>query len=680
MDFLRTMPPRSLDLDVLLDALVTALPATAESQSRLSWLALACETTTGLSPSWRFAQRSGVSGVVVCRNDALANRLSATRSSDTVLQTTSPLASLLGVEELAPVQVLFIETTSPAAGDLKFKLAEPPALVLAALPKIPWRRRWAIGRLQRRLTRQGYDCLALGQHAALFRHRRKGSASAANDDVTCDAGPRLHIRSFDYWDTLITRWHPDPKVVFDYVGEWAGIANFRSLRVQAERRARRQQPNYTLEHIYDVMVEEGTIPPGLRAAIRELELQAEQEFAQPVRANLDRLRAGDVLISDMYLTADQMRRIARPYTDLDRHPFLVSAGGKSSSLVWQEMRKAGITARHLGDNYMADYVRAARRNHQVSLVRECRFSPLEERFHQAGLVALANLLRLLRLGTPLANQRQGQPATGLDGLLTVQRRLNLPLLYLTALELLQRGQHQEAPSHLLFCSRDCGYMHGIYRAMAVACGSFLADREDPQLPIDSYFLTSRKAKKKASTGYVAYSRALLSEGPDKPAVLVVDVQGSGESSHHFFNDVLGLKVQQLFIHTNHRSRSSYQAEALLHPQFVRRLLPMASDLLEVMNYSTDHSILDMHRLGTLGFIPEFEEENRPERLLEICRSFENFFHKTKQLMQQRPFQYLFVKHDLQAFTSEHIKLLEEVDELEDLSLLRELYLHFHRRH
>ncbi len=204
--------------------------------------------------------------------------------------------------------------------------------------------------------------------------------------------------------------------------------------------ARQQHGNYTLDHIYDVLVDQGSIPAQRRGAIQQLELAVEQEFAQPVRANLDRLRAGDVLISDMYLSADQMRSIARPYADLDRHPFLVSSGGKSSGSLWRQLKQAGIAARHLGDNYMGDYVRAARRDHQVSLVRECRYSPLELRLEREGLVALANLMRLQRLAIPLAQQRQGQPATGIDGLLTVQRRFNLPLLYLVALELLQRGR------------------------------------------------------------------------------------------------------------------------------------------------------------------------------------------------------------------------------------------------
>lgn len=43
---------------------------------------------------------------------------------------------------------------------------------------------------------------------------------------------------------------------------------------------------------------EGALPACRRAKIRDLALEAKQEFAQPVRANLNRLRAGDVLSCD----------------------------------------------------------------------------------------------------------------------------------------------------------------------------------------------------------------------------------------------------------------------------------------------------------------------------------------------------------------------------------------------
>jgi hypothetical protein len=364
----------------------------------------------------------------------------------------------------------------------------------------------------------------------------------------------------------------------------------------------------------------------------------------------------------------------------------VSCEGKRSSTVWRELKGAGVTARHLGDNYMSDYVKAARRDHQVSLVRECSLSPLEKRFHREGLVGLANLLRLQRLAIPLEQQRLGQPATGLDGMLTVQRRFNLPLLYLVALELLQRGRRGDGPSHLLFCSRDCGYLHGIYRAMTRACDRFeLPDAESgPQSrrALDHYYLTSRKAKRKASAAYLAYSRSLLSgtqEG-EQPDPLLVDVQGSGRSSFEFFGRHLNLQIKQLFVYTGEGSLASFQAESLLQRHFVRRLLPQACDLLEVLNYSSDHSLLDMRQLGEAGFIPEFESEQRPDRLVEICLSFEGFFHRVKHLMGQGPFQHLFVKYDLKNFNSDHLKLVEDIDGLEDLRLLRELYLRFHRRH
>jgi predicted HAD superfamily hydrolase len=130
----------------------------------------------------------------------------------------------------------------------------------------------------------------------------------------------------------------------------AGIPNFRQQRVTAERQARQRQDDYQLAHIYEVLARASGLQPQRCQELMELELEAERQFAQPVRANLDRLEAGDLVISDMYLSADQMRLIARPHINLDRHPFLVSSSGKQQGRVWRKLRQAGIEARHRGDN------------------------------------------------------------------------------------------------------------------------------------------------------------------------------------------------------------------------------------------------------------------------------------------------------------------------------------------
>jgi len=675
------------DIDQLLDALIAGLPDDpgGSDTPRCDWVALAGADTPQRSPSRRYAERSGRAGVLVCRDTNLAEKLSALRAADVVLHAMAPLPALLASGQLPTAPLLFIETVNAAGNDLKLKLSAPPAFVVTALPERGWHRPWCSRRLQRRLGRNGYHCLAEGRCEAIYRHRNAIQATppwvvSSRRATTAPTTPQLHIQTFDYWDTLITRWHPDPRVVFDYVGQRAGIENFRALRVDAERQARRRHADYDLEHIYDLLVEEGALPSGLRASIRDLELKAEEEFAQPVQANLDRLQAGDLVISDMYLTADQMRRIARAHVDLDRQPFLVSSGGKSNNSVWRELRKARISARHLGDRYMADYVGATSQEHQASLVRECSYSQLEKRFDEAGLVALANLMRLQRVAIPEARLRDGMAATGLDGLLTVQRRLNLPILYLVALELLQRGRGPDAPKHLLFCSRDCGYLHGIYRAMTEAFSFSTDEMGECELPVDHYFLTSRKAKARASPGYVAYCRSLLRKGSGERNVLVVDVQGSGKSSFRFFSEHLDSTVRQLFIHIGDGNLPEYKSERLLPQNLVRHLLPRASDMLEVLNYSCDHSLLDMHKVGSNHFVPEFEPENRPQKLREVCKAFQEFFHGVNQQMTQRPFQYLFLHHDLRNYCRQHFELLHDIDGLEDLRLLRELYLRFHRRH
>lgn len=123
------MSVHTRDLDALLGALVAALPAPADGQHG--------------SASWRFAERWGVPGVVVCRDRDLASTLSAGRGGDTVLHSMVPLVSLLAEGDGPPVEVLFLDGADPGKDDLRLKGADAPALVVAALPQAPWRRRWA---------------------------------------------------------------------------------------------------------------------------------------------------------------------------------------------------------------------------------------------------------------------------------------------------------------------------------------------------------------------------------------------------------------------------------------------------------------------------------------------------------------------------------------------------------
>lgn len=683
-------------IDRLLDLLLSsAHPSSSGADTSGQWLAVSrCGSRLPAAAARHLRRHGPQGGLVLLRSHGKGGEIvNGSPCNLSQLQSQAPLAELLR-DLPRPVDLLFLDLSGLSKRDLRWRALRqqperrPAVLLLSTTARCwPWQRRPR--QLLRRLQRQGYSLLNEEGGEWLLWDQRRSAAGQALLPAAQSPGqqhpepPALRIRSFDVWDTLITRWHPDPKVVFDLVGERAGIANYRELRVAAEREARRRQPAYTLDTIYDTLVDLGSINIAQRDALLQLELAMEAECVRPIQANLDQLQAGDVLISDMYLSAAQMRQLVRPFADLDRHPFLVSASGKQRGQVWRALKQAGIQARHLGDNYMADYVRAAKRDHHAALVRESSYSALECRFADAGLVALANLMRLQRLELGAAELRQGQPASEQAGLLTVQRRFNLPLLYLTALELLQRAQGPEPPTHLLFCARDCSYLHGFYQAMARATQTQSlgtgSQSGSQTLPHDHYFLTSRKAKARASGGYRAYCRSLLGDHSN-PRPLLIDLQGSGRSSAVFFREQLELEVQQLFVYTGEDNLRLHRAESLLERPLVRRLLPRACDLLEVLSYGPDHSLLDMHRLGELGFIPEFEPEQRSAKLLQLCHSFEAFFLQTKQLMASSAFQHLFRQHDLQHYQRSHFALLEEIDGLEDLRLLRELCLRFHRKH
>jgi hypothetical protein len=649
-----------------------------------AWLALGSETEPIPAAAERYSQNHQLPGVIICRHawrmpdqDVCQNRPGVT-----LVRSDAALPQILADLGGGGVQLLFLSAENATKHNLQFSrsgqtIQPPPQAVVLQLPHQAWRRGLVLTRpIERRLAREGYAFLAQQDRELLFSYQETNRRKSAPGGEA-PAKPVLTIQTFDFWDTLITRWHPDPKVVFDVVGEQAGLLGFRQKRVDAERQARRAHPAYTLDHIYAALVERGDIPSHQRAAIQALELEVEQQFARPIQANLDRINAGDVVISDMYLSADDMRTIARPFINLDRHPFVVSPHGKQRGTIWKELSKAGIEARHLGDNYMADYVHAARLQHKTALVREHHYSDLERRFADEGLVALANLIRLQRLAIPQHGRRQGYPAGAEEALLTVQKRFNLPLLFLTALEIRRLARQADGPTHLLFCSRDCCYLHGIFKCMEKA-KPLTQTCEPPREIHHHYFLTSRKAKRKASQGYKDYTQSLLT-GKGAPRPLIIDVQGSGRSSHQFFTHELQQPIEQLFIYTGEGNLEAYNARSLLDRALVRKLMPRSCDLLEVLNYSSDRSTLDCHTLPGLGHIPEFECENRTSSILRTGKLFEVFYQQVNDLMDSPGFRYLFANWDDNHYKPTHFNLLETIDGIQDLRLLRELTLEQHRR-
>jgi hypothetical protein len=175
------------------------------------------------------------------------------------------------------------------------------------------------------------------------------------------------MRSFDFYDTLVTRMVANPADIFSLVGERLNIPDFRSMRIAAEVAARSALGGeVTFEQIYDYV----PLSFELKERARSLEFEFERSLVVPVAAVSSQIRTGDLIISDMYhnerLYRDVLQRLVPGVV-----PGAVLVSGstgvnKATGGLWKRVAADYPTHQsHIGDNMLAD-VSQARRNGLVA--------------------------------------------------------------------------------------------------------------------------------------------------------------------------------------------------------------------------------------------------------------------------------------------------------------------------
>lgn len=186
------------------------------------------------------------------------------------------------------------------------------------------------------------------------------------------------LRSFDIFDTVLTRAYAVPGDLFVALGESGrrqGLIKieareFALKRMAAETAARQTAPAHEpgLSDIYTLLAIELGLAPAESDRLRELELELEADALQPVPGMRERVQAareasGQVLfISDMYLPASFLERVlmrARLFRSGDR--IYVSGEAKASkaagslySRIRSDLSAGEVEWVHVGDNQRAD--------------------------------------------------------------------------------------------------------------------------------------------------------------------------------------------------------------------------------------------------------------------------------------------------------------------------------------
>lgn len=455
------------------------------------------------------------------------------------------------------------------------------------------------------LDSRGYRRVAAGADSLVYT-RSPGLSRLATESL------KPSIRTFDIFDTLIARRCVRPDGIFATIGAAIGHAGFVELRKQAE--ADVYGNAYTLRDIYERMAAIAGLTTNEIDALEELELKIESLNAIPIQENVCKVGPSDILVSDMYLSADQVADLLKAAGLTGKNPILVRPRGKIDGTSWVDLKEKFSIAQHLGDDQHADYNMALHHGIPARLTSTANVSRIEDAIVSRGFPCLARTMREARLRTysddPTIRHVQD-----------LQTQINFPLLVIAGLHLARIVEDQKYDV-VLMTSRDCNLWINIIRHLAEA-GRFTAR------PI--YLQANRNLLREPAPSYLRYIKSLNSSRP-----LFVDLVGTGLSTQ-IFSRFIETPLDSYLI--NDIAKSAYaEAEATrlrtnLRPvaHSLSRTVGQNSDLIEAINMDTCGPLIDVAEVGAT-FIPRREPSDLPPHVLRQVQAMHEAFGVCLQAM------------------------------------------------
>lgn len=217
---------------------------------------------------------------------------------------------------------------------------------------------------------------AVYEEIPLFQHAPESSRTwTESPEDFAERLKKYDVVSFDVFDTLLFRCCEQPTDVFYFVGMVLRYPDFKQMRVEAERKARKKKQlengtvELTLSELWDILSKDTGIPKaeGMQA---ELEWEKRCCYANPymqtVIRHLQKQKKRMFAVSDMYLGKQFLVPLLESCGYTGFSDILVSCDfGKSKcdGGLYQILRERlgdGKSCVHIGDHRYADYFQAIR--------------------------------------------------------------------------------------------------------------------------------------------------------------------------------------------------------------------------------------------------------------------------------------------------------------------------------
>lgn len=175
------------------------------------------------------------------------------------------------------------------------------------------------------------------------------------------------------------------------------VQGFAKMRILAEQRAVKKYRNYTLDNIYQEIQALLQVSDEFICNLKQMELDVEYEQAIPVLQNINRVQAGDLLLSDMHLPKFFIQKILKKVGLRVPVELVITSGGKSSGEVWKELFNQNVHVLHVGDHAVSDIQIPGEMGMDVEMSVLTNLNPVETYLIEQKEFDLAAHLRSIRL-------------------------------------------------------------------------------------------------------------------------------------------------------------------------------------------------------------------------------------------------------------------------------------------
>jgi len=319
--------------------------------------------------------------------------------------------------------------------------------------------------------------------------------------------------SVDMWDTLAVRTHPDAHNIWRQLEQMRGEPGFTDRRLRAEVEAGTTGENifYTYERMfkrpYDGRREADWQHQARRAALMEIMLELSQ-----VRCNvalLQKLRerySGAVVVSDTSWPPEWVECVVKKF-GIRAEAVLATRDGKSAGYIWDEVKKLGPIATHVGDNLHSDVSSPKEHGLSASLCDDGSITQRESILGMIGMPNLAGLCRAVRVACPLTGRYERQ-------MWELWSQVYMPWCVVALRTLVARHQ----PRHVVFLSRDMYLPYLIFVCLF------------PEIPCEYQFFSRRAAGDHSSNQHLV---ECMRRACQPPGTVVVDLHGTGRTWYEF---------------------------------------------------------------------------------------------------------------------------------------------------